>query len=195
MNRINLSGYVVGEPTFSHEVLGEKFYEFYVASKRKSDTHDVLPCRISELYLSKIKENEEIAIVGEVRTRNVMDGEKSKLEICVFVTEVTEYEGDHYNEMSIDGYICKKSAIRKTPMSDRNILDFLIASNRKTGKSDYIPCIVWGRVAERLSGCEIGVRLSALGRLQSREYHKALDNGEVETRVAYEFSINTVKEN
>lgn len=194
MNRINLSGYVVGEPTFSHEILGEKFYEFYVASKRKSDTHDVLPCRISELYLTKIKENEEIAIVGEVRTRNVVTDSKSKLEICVFVTEVAEHRGDHYNEMCVDGYICKKSDIRKTPVSDRNILDFLIASNRKTGKSDYIPSICWGRVAERLEGFDIGVRISALGRLQSREYHKALENKEVETRVAYEFSINTVKE-
>lgn len=194
MNRINIAGYVVGEPTYSHEVLGEKFYEFYVASKRMSDVHDVLPCRISELYLGKIKENAEIAIVGEVRTRNVLVGAKSKLEIYIFVTDVTENKGNHYNEMSVDGYICRKSDIRKTPMSDRYILDFLLASNRKVGKSDYIPSICWGRAAERLDGCEIGIRLSALGRLQSREYNKLLDNGEVETRVAYEFSVNTVKE-
>lgn len=194
MNRINIAGYVVGEPTFSHEVLGEKFYEFYIASKRLSDTYDVLPCRISQLYVEKIKENAEIAIVGEVRTRNVMAGEKSKLEIYIFVTEVAENKGIHYNEMSVDGYMCRKEHIRKTPMSDRYILDFLLASNRKVGKSDYIPSICWGRIAERLDNYIIGTNISALGRLQSREYNKLLDNGEVETRVAYEFSINTVKE-
>jgi hypothetical protein len=194
MNRINIAGYVVGEPTYSHEVLGEKFYEFYIASKRMSDVHDVLPCRISQLYVEKIKENGEIAIVGEVRTRNVQGDTKNKLEIYIFVTNVAENKGIHYNEMSVDGYICRKSDIRKTPVSDRYILDFLLASNRKVGKSDYIPCICWGRIAERLDNYSIGTNISALGRLQSREYNKLLDNGEVETRVAYEFSINTAKE-
>ena len=191
MNKIVLAGLVTEEPTFSHEVHGEKFYRFSLSSSRMSGTNDILPCTVSEILKKDIEEGTEIKVFGEIRTRNVHEDDKNHLEITVFVKEVLLYEEDE-NNVELDGFICKEPTYRETPFG-RQITDLIVASNRERNfKSDYIPCIAWGRNAIRTSELNIGTRVKALGRLQSREYNKRLGDETYEVRTAYELSAAMV---
>ena len=195
MNKIILSGEVVGAICYSHETRDEKFYIFYLSSERQSGTKDVVPCIVSEVFLSQIENNKQckIKVVGEVRTRNAhVSSGKTRLEIFVFVKEILEYESEDENSVCIEGYICKPTSFRGTPLG-REICDILVASNREhNNKSDYIPCIAWGRNAIRTSELNVGTRVKVLGRLQSREYSKRLGDETYEARTAYELSSSMV---
>ena len=191
MNKIVLAGLVTGEPTFSHEVHGEKFYRFSLSSSRMSGTNDILPCTVSEILKKDIEEGTEIKVLGEIRTRNVHENDKNHLEITVFVKEVLLYEEDE-NNVELDGFICKEPTYRETPLG-RQVSDLIIASNRERNfKSDYIPCIAWGRNAIRTSEFNVGTRVKVSGRLQSREYNKRLGDETYEVRMAYELSAAMV---
>ena len=190
MNKIVLAGLVTEEPTFSHEVHGEKFYRFYLSSSRQSGYCDVLMCTVPEIIKNGINDGNMVKVFGEIRTRNVHEDDKSHLEVTVFVKEVLLYEEDE-NNVELDGFICKEPAYRETPFG-RQATDLLIASNRSYGKSDYIPTIAWGRMAIKSSEFEVGERVKVFGRLQSREYVKKLEDGTEETRVAYELSASRV---
>ena len=191
MNKIVLAGLVTEEPTFSHEVHGEKFYRFSLSSSRMSGTNDILPCTVSEILKKDIEEGTEIKVLGEIRTRNVHENDKNHLEITVFVKEVLLYEKDE-NNVELDGFICKEPTYRETPLG-RQVSDLIIASNRERNfKSDYIPCISWGRNAIRTSELNVGTRVKVLGRLQSREYNKRLGDETYEARTAYELSSSMV---
>ena len=191
MNKIVLAGLVTEEPTFSHEVHGEKFYRFSLSSSRMSGTNDILPCTVSEILKKDIEEGTEIKVLGEIRTRNVHENDKNHLEITVFVKEVLSYEKDE-NNVELDGFICKEPTYRETPLG-RQVSDLIIASNRERNfKSDYIPCIAWGRNAIRTSELNVGTRVKVLGRLQSREYNKRLGYETYEVRTAYELSSSMV---
>ena len=191
MNKIILAGLVTEEPTFSHEVHGEKFYRFSLSSSRMSGTNDILPCTVSEILKKDIEEGTEIKVLGEIRTRNVHENDKNHLEITVFVKEVLSYEKDE-NNVELDGFICKEPTYRETPLG-RQVSDLIIASNRERNfKSDYIPCIAWGRNAIRTSELNVGTRVKVLGRLQSREYKKKIDDETYEARTAYELSSSMV---
>lgn len=196
MNKIILSGEVVGEICYSHETRDEKFYIFYMSSERQSGTKDVVPCIISEVFLSQIENNKQckIKVAGEVRTRNAhVEQGKTRLEIFVFVKEILEYGSEDENSVCLEGYICKPTSFRGTPLG-REICDILVASNREhNNKSDYIPCIAWGRNAKRTSLVEVGCKVFAKGRLQSREYTKINNEGEKEERTAYELSLNCIE--
>ena len=195
MNKIVLAGLVTEEPTFSHEVHGEKFYRFSLSSSRMSGTNDILPCTVSEILKKDIEEGAEIKVLGEIRTRNVHENDKNHLEITVFVKEVLLYEEDE-NNVELDGFICKEPTYRETPFG-RQITDLMVASNREYFKSDYIPCIARGRYAIRASEFNVGTRVKVLGRLQSREYKKKIDDETYEVRTAYELSaymIDVVEE-
>lgn len=187
MNKITLAGIVTESPKLSHEVYGEKLYRFYLSSSRQSGTVDVLPCVISEVFIKDIVEGSKIKVIGEIRTRNV----QSHLEIIVFVKEMHDYSGDDENEVYMQGYICKESISRETPLG-RQIRDFIIASNRTYGKSDYIPCIAWGRNAINERLFEVGNGIEVTGRLQSREYIKKYQDGNEETKIAYEVSTSRI---
>lgn len=195
MNKIILSGEVVGEICYSHETRDEKFYIFYMSSERQSGTKDVVPCIVSEVFLSQIENNKQckIKVAGEVRTRNAhVEQGKTKLEIFVFVKEILEYGSEDENSVCLEGYICKPTSFRGTPLG-REICDILVASNREhNNKSDYIPCIAWGRNAIRTSELNVGTRVKVLGRLQSREYNKRLGDETYEARTAYELSSSMV---
>ena len=196
MNKIVLAGLVTEEPIFSHEVHGEKFYRFSLSSSRMSGTNDILPCTVSEILKKDIEEGTEIKVLGEIRTRNVHEDDKNHLEVTVFVKEVLSYEEDE-NNVELYGFICKEPTYRVTPFG-RQITDLIVASNRERNfKSDYIPCIAWGRNAIRASEFNVGTRVKVLGRLQSREYKKKIDDGIYEVRTAYELSaymIDAVEE-
>ena len=196
MNKIVLAGLVTEEPTFSHEVHGEKFYRFFLSSSRQSGYCDVLMCTVPEIIKNGINEGNMVKVLGEIRTRNVHENDKNHLEITVFVKEVLLYE-EYENNVELDGFICKEPKYRETPFG-RQITDLIVASNRERNfKSDYIPCIAWGRNAIRTSEFNVGTRVKVLGRLQSREYKKKIDDGTYEVRTAYELSaymIDVVEE-
>lgn len=190
-NNIILAGTKVAKPQFSHEIFGERFYEVYIATKRKSGVEDVLPCIIPETLLNEVEENEHLALYGSVRTHNKFCGNVRKLVINVFVDSVGEYTED-MNDVTMECFLCKEAIYRETPRG-REIVDFLAANQReRTCKSDYIPCIGWGRNARRVSMMEVGTKVSVTGRLQSREYLKTLEDGSQEVRTAYELSASRV---
>ena len=191
MNKIVLAGLVTEEPTFSHEVHGEKFYRFYLSSSRQSGYCDVLMCTVPEIIKNGINEGNVVKVSGEIRTRNVHEDDKSHLEVTVFVKEVLLYEKDE-NNVELDGFICKEPVYRETPFG-RQITDLIVASNRERNyKSDYIPCIAWGRNAIRTSEFDVGTRVKVSGRLQSREYNKRLGDETYEARTAYELSTSMI---
>lgn len=190
MNKIILSGTVTDEPIFSHEVHGENFYRFRLLSSRQSGNCDILVCIVPEIIKNGISEGNKVKVLGEIRTRNVHEGDKDHLEITVFVKEVLSYDKDE-NIVELYGFICKEPTYRVTPFG-RQITDLLIANNRAYGKSDYIPTIAWGRMAIKSSKLEVGAKVKVFGRLQSREYVKRIEDGTEETRVTYELSANRV---
>ena len=193
MNKIKLSGTIIGEPTYSHKARREKMYEVYVGVKRKTDTVDILFCIVPEVLLNGINDGDKVSFIGEIRTRNVTDGNKKRLQVYVFVKETDEYIGHDDQTVEIEGYICKEPLYRETPLG-REITDVLIASNREHNfQSDYIPCIAWGRNARRASCMNVSCAISATGRLQSRQYVKRLEDGTEEIRTAYELSLNTME--
>ena len=192
MNKIRLDGKIATEPEFSHECKGEKFYKLFLEVHRKSEVVDTLPCMVPEVFLKDVEVGECVGINGEIRTRNNHSEGKSKLEIYVFVLGVDDYEGHDINYVELEGYVCKVPTYRETPLG-REIADLTIASNRPYGKSDYIPCIAWGRNAVRMAEIWVGTPISVVGRLQSRIYIKKLDNGETEERTAYELSASRIE--
>lgn len=198
MNKIRLTGIVTNNPTYSHKVYGEKFYKFYLDNERLSGNHDVLCCIISEVVMPTfLEQGANVEIIGEIRTRNCASEQgKTKCEITVFVNEICgRFERvNNPNEVILNGTICREPKYRTTPLG-REIADVLVASNReRSHKSDYIPCVAWGRNALRVSQMAVGTKVDIVGRLQSREYIKHLEDGTDETRVAYELSICKIKE-
>ena len=195
-NRITLAGIVNSTLEFSHEVYGEKFYKFMISVERKSGTKDVIQCLVPEVVSRDIVPGLDIALVGEIRSYNQQKGDEKHIIIYVFVKEVLPYGGKDRNEVELNGYICKDTTYRETPLG-RQICDFLLAVNRRNFKSDYIHCIAWGRNAIRASIFNISDNVELTGRLQSREYIKKLEDGTEEVRTAYEVStsmVNVLKE-
>ena len=197
-NQVTIIGEVASEFTFSHEVFGEGFYMVDVLVKRLSDSSDRIPVMVSERLIDVTKdyEGEFVQIGGQFRSYNRHDEKKNRLVLSVFAREVSfvEEETDKAktNLIFLDGYICKMPIYRKTPLG-REIADMLIAVNRPYGKSDYIPCICWGRNARFASGFEVGGRVQIWGRIQSREYVKKLEGENAQKRVAYEVSVSKLE--
>lgn len=194
-NRVFLSGTVEGEPIFSHETFGEGFYEITLLVPRLSNNMDRVPVTVSEKLLAsgKFEIGKYVSIRGQFRSYNKLENGKSKLMLTVFVREICEFNEDmNPNIIEITGYICKEPTFRTTPFN-REICDCLIAVNRAYNKSDYLPCIAWGRNAKFVSELEVGTKIAIVGRIQSREYQKKTDDGEVLSKIAYEVSINKVQ--
>ena len=195
-NIVNLRGELEEELKFSHEIFGEKFYNAMIKIHRLSDTYDVLPITISERLLEEVnlKENNLVDLSGQLRSYNKNIDNKNKLVLTIFTREIKDASGESKdpNSIFLDGYICKEPIYRKTPLG-REIADLLVAINRPYNKSDYIPSIVWGRNAKFAKKLKVGDRIQMWGRVQSRDYEKKLENGEVEKRVAYEVSISKIK--
>ncbi len=193
-NKVYLCGTVESDPVYSHELYGEGFYEFSIKVPRLSQQNDVIPVTVSERLLdgANLTVGSKIALNGQFRSYNKMVDEKSKLMLTVFVRDFCEPLEENPNMVELAGYICKPPVYRTTPFN-REICDLLIAVNRAYNKSDYIPCIAWGRNARFVKNVEVGQKLVIQGRIQSREYVKKLSETESETRVAYELSINKIE--
>ena len=191
-NRVYLNGEIVSEAAFSHEVYGEGFYEMSVLVKRLSGQADILPGTISERLIQdkQLGIGSEISAIGQFRSYNKLVDGKSKLMLTVFVRELLEGEAQkNPNSIVLSGYICKQPVYRTTPFN-REIADLLVAVNRSYNKSDYIPCIAWGRNARFVKNLAVGERIALSGRIQSREYQKKFSETDVRILTAYEVSIS-----
>lgn len=187
-----MSGIVIEKPVLKYEICGVKFYSFFISVNRKSEECDVLPCVIHENNINTIYLNKKVYLQGEIRTRNEHIFNKSKLDIYIYVKSVSEYGEKDENCVEMLGFLCKKPIYRVTSLG-KKITDLIVASNREVyGKSDYIPCICWGRNALIISDKDVGTMISIAGRLQSRRYKKRFKDGSEEIKVAYELSINTL---
>lgn len=195
-NVVNLIGELDSNLEFSHEIFGEKFYNTKIKINRLSDSYDILPITISERLLEDIdfENNKLISITGQLRSYNKNIDNKNRLVLTVFVRDlkVSEEDNKDPNSIFLDGYICKAPVYRKTPLG-REITDLLVAINRPYNKSDYIPSIVWGRNAKFAKSLKVGDRIQMWGRVQSREYEKKTEDGNVLKKVAYEVSISRIK--
>ena len=191
-NKVFLNGVVVEKPVFSHETYGEGFYEVKLSVPRLSEHTDILPVTVSEKFLKDFSLGQEVALKGQFRSFNKLMGEKSKLVLNVFAREIIEKNSSmNPNIIEITGYLCKPPIFRTTPFN-REICDILVAVNRAYNKSDYLPCIAWGRNARYIKDAPVGKKLEIVGRIQSREYQKKLDSGEVVTKTAYEISVGRI---
>ena len=197
-NQVTISGEIVSEFEFSHELYGEKFYLMDVEVPRLSGSSDIIPVMVSDRLVDVEQDfmGVKVKIEGQFRSYNRHEEKKNRLVLSVFAREIELVDEIEKNEKSnqiyLDGFICKEPIYRKTPLG-REIADLLIAANRPYGKSDYIPCICWGRNARFVSGFEVGTRCIVKGRIQSREYNKKISETEVEKKTAYEVSINKVE--
>lgn len=197
-NQVTIMGEIASGFTFSHEVFGEGFYMVDVLVKRLSNSDDRIPLMVSERLIDVTQDytGEYIMVHGQFRSYNRHDEQKNRLVLSVFVREVSfveeEIDGAKTNTILLDGYICKAPIYRKTPLG-REIADLLLAVNRPYGKSDYIPCICWGRNARYASGFEVGEHVQVTGRIQSREYVKKLSETETQKRIAYEVSVSKLE--
>ena len=196
-NQVSMMGEIVSEFQFSHEVFGEGFYMVELAVNRLSNYSDYIPLMISERLIDTEQDytGQLIRVSGQFRSYNRHEEKKNRLILSVFVRELEFLdeidENEKTNQIFLDGYICKEPIYRKTPLG-REIADVLLAVNRSYGKSDYIPCICWGRNARFASGFTVGSHIQIVGRVQSREYVKRIDEENVEHRVAYEVSVSKV---
>ena len=202
-NSLILVGRVADDKKFSHEIYDEKFYTFNLSVARLSGNTDLIPITISERLFKDedLTIGNQIKIEGQFRSYNTYENEKNRLYLTVFVKEFELLEeqdedidskDELTNEISLVGYICKPPIYRQTPFG-REISDILIAVNRAYNKSDYIPCIAWGRNARFCSKMEVGTEIKVTGRIQSRSYEKKHEDGTVEERVAYEVSISNLE--
>lgn len=203
-NHLVLVGKVTSEKRFSHEIYGEKFYIFDLSVPRLSGNADIIPVTISErlLTLRDLEIGNKVEIDGQFRSYNSYEQERNRLILTVFVKDIQFIDNQEEeeeanqdtisNEVTLDGYICKKPIYRKTPFG-REISDILLAVNRAYNKSDYIPCIAWGRNARFCENIPVGTEVKIIGRVQSREYEKKHEDGTVEKKVAYEVSVSSLE--
>lgn len=193
-NKLRLTGTVTERPVYSHEVCGEEFYETKLSVPRLSGQEDVIPVTLSDRLLARteVKPGAKISISGQFRSYNKLEGEHSRLLLTAFAREILPADDEvNPNTIEILGYICKPPVYRTTPFK-REICDVLLAVNRAYNKSDYIPCIMWGRNARFIKDMPIGERLWVTGRVQSRIYTKCLSEDRSEERVAYEVSVSKI---
>lgn len=194
-NQVTLMGEIVSEFSYSHEIFGEGFYMADLQVNRLSESADLIPLMVSERLLDMTQDYVgcKVAVYGQFRSYNRHEERKNKLVLSVFAREIEFIdevgESSKTNQIFLDGYICKEPIYRKTPLG-REIADLLLAVNRPYGKSDYIPCICWGRNARFASSFEVGSRCEVWGRIQSREYMKKLSEEDIEKRIAYEVSVS-----
>lgn len=198
-NQVIVSGEIVSNFEFSHEIFGEGFYTAQLAGERESGTKDIIPIMVSGRIVDVNADwvGQFVKISGQFRSYNKHEENKNRLILSVFVREIEllgedDDRDNKPNQIYLDGYICKQPIYRKTPLS-REIADILLAVHRAYGKSDYIPCICWGRNARFAEKLEVGTRLKIIGRIQSREYQKKISDEEIGIRTAYEVSIQKME--
>lgn len=198
-NVVTIGGRIVSDFSYSHDFFGERFFMIDVEVKRISENIDVIPVMVSERLID-VNGNYAgmlVSVQGQFRSYNQHTDGRNRLVLSVFAREIEFLEEERgrseNNKIFLDGYICKEPIYRKTPLG-REIADLLLAVNRSYGKTDYIPCICWGRNARYAALQKIGQRMKLWGRIQRREYIKKTSEDEFDKRVAYEMSVSKMSE-
>lgn len=196
-NQAEVAGEIISTFEYSHEIFGEGFYMVKLLVNRLSEATDEIPLMISERLVDVTKDcrGKYLRAFGQFRSYNKHEENHNHLILSVFVRDLEfldSMEDVKPNQIQLDGFICKQPVYRMTPLG-REICDILLAVNRSYGKSDYIPCICWGRNARFAGSLEIGARIELVGRIQSREYQKRISEFEVVKRTAYEVSVNKLE--
>lgn len=196
-NKVIASGEIVSEFVYNHECLGEKFYTTFVKIARLSCTDDVIPLMVSERLIEPTESYKGcfVKVSGQFRSYNRKNEKKLHPVLCIFAREIRWLdrinEDVDINSIELNGYICKEPVYRETPMG-REITDIILAVNRPYRKSDHIPCVCWGRIARFAEKLTVGDCVSVCGRIQSRDYVKKFEDGNFETRTAYEVSVSRI---
>lgn len=193
-NQVTMRGRIATGLTLCYEFCGEKFYKTQIVVKRLSENVDLIPVLVSDRLVDVTKDyiGKSVEVYGQFRSHNCHEETHTRLELFIFALEVNFLREDPFeatNEIYLNGYICKPPIYRKTPLG-REIADLLLAVNRFYGKTDYIPCICWGRNARYVSSYAVGCNMLIWGRIQSREYIKRLGEDETQKRMAYEVSVS-----
>ena len=193
VNQITLRGSLQGLPRFSHENHGKRFYRFFLEVPRLSGTVDILPVVASEHVLDQmdLSGGEMLTIIGQIRSHNSREGGVRHLLIFVFAQSILCEDGEPINDVQLQGPLCKEPTYRRTPLG-RDICDVMLAVGRAFKRADYLPCILWGRIAQEISQCHTRDIIQISGRLQSRVYTKVTEDGP-EERTAYEISALTAE--
>lgn len=186
-NDVLLEGTVSGQPEFSHENHGARFYRFFLEIPRLSGQADLLPVLVPEALLSQVEGGHALRVRGQLRSFNNRTGVGNRLVLSVYATEAETPAGQPCNRIVLSGALCKPPIFRKTPLG-RSICDLMLAVSRRYGRADYLPVIAWGQLAVEASRLQVGDPLALEGRVQSRIYHKVTEEGTQE-RVAYEVSM------
>ena len=192
-NQITLRGSLVSLPEFSHENHGKRFFRFFLEVPRLSGAIDTLPVITEETILSAVdlSGGEMLTVTGQVRSHNLRDNGKRHLSVFVFASSILAEDGEPINTVELDAVVCREPTYRRTPLG-REICDVMLAVPRPFHRADYLPCILWGKVAAEASRCAVGDSLVLNGRLQSRIYTKLTEDGPQE-RTAYEVSALTAQ--
>ena len=200
-NKVTISGTVVSDLELDHELCSEKFYKFYLSSKRFSEKEDIIPIVVSERLpeFKEIKKGKKIFVKGQYHSYNQKIQEKSRLILIVLALEIELKEDNDFpyydiNKIILQGYICKRVNCRKTTATATDIADIILAVNYPNKESDYIPCIAWWENAVFAGSFEVGKEILIKGRIQSRKYFKKISENEFEERTAYEVSISQIEE-
>lgn len=195
-NQVSLIGTFEEKIIFSHEINGQKFFRMFLSVSRLSGTIDCIPVLISEkLELPGFFIGKRVQVKGEYHSYNIHDkNQKSHLLLFVFAQEIEEVSDDLQDDQKVilDGYTCKLTHFRKTPLG-RKIADIVLAVNRPYNRSDYIPTIAWGKNAIYARTFPVGTHIHVIGRIQAREYGKKQEDGSYLKRIAYEFSISKME--
>lgn len=191
-NTALITGEICSPPVMSHSFKGENFYNMTVKVKRLSDVYDYITVTVQENMVPGLEEGKAVTVSGQYRSYNNYSGVGNKLILTLFANEITdETETENPNTIYLNGFICKQPIYRTTPFG-REITDIIVAVNRNFGKSDYIPCIAWGRNAKYAAGLNVGDNIEVWGRIQSRNYKKKITEEEIVEKTAYEVSVTRI---
>ena len=193
VNSITLRGSLQALPVFSHENHGRKFYRFTLEVPRLSGAIDLLPVVAQAHIVERIDPTagSMLTVTGQIRSHNMRADGARRLLIFVFASDIVAEDGEPLNEVYLQGPLCREPTYRKTPLG-RQICDVMLAVPRAFHRADYLPCILWGRIAQEVSACHTSDVLCVQGRLQSRIYTKLTAEG-AQKRTAYEISALTAQ--
>ena len=192
-NQITLRGSVETAPEFSHENHNKQFYRLTLSVPRLSGAVDTLNVMADAELLNAVDTSPGavLTISGQIRSHNIREDGVRHLLIFVFATQISNEDGEPVNQVTLDGPLCKDPIYRRTPLG-REICDVMLAVQRSFRRADYLPCILWGKIAHEVSRLHTNDRIHIYGRLQSRVYTKLTEQG-AEHRTAFEVSALTAE--
>ena len=118
-NDVLLEGTVSGQPEFSHENHGARFYRFFLEIPRLSGQADLLPVLLPEPMLAQTVPNTPLRVRGQLRSFNNRSGVGNKLVLTVYAQELQPGTGGPCNQITLSGPLGKPPILRRTPLATR----------------------------------------------------------------------------